>query len=182
MAPQEAVRLRGRLVELAGAAADGGGLAPTAAARLLGLPDPGLVAALAAPPLRTEGGRILVGEGPRVDGADARALAALRAELDGSPFRAPEVARLHELGLDEATVGRLHRARLALRLAPGVVLLADAPTLATERLRGLDQPFTAGEARLALGTTRRVALPLLAHLDSSGVTVRLPDDRRRVRG
>ncbi|MFC6713508.1 SelB C-terminal domain-containing protein [Branchiibius cervicis] len=36
-------------------------------------------------------------------------------------------------------------------------------------------------ARQALGTSRRVVLALLAHLDATGATVRLPDDRRRVR-
>jgi len=47
-------------------------------------------------------------------------------------------------------------------------------------LRGLPQPFTTSEARTALGTSRRVALALLAHLDRRGATTRLPDDRRRV--
>ena len=48
-------------------------------------------------------------------------------------------------------------------------------------LRQLPQPFSTSEARQALGTSRRVALPLLDHLDRAGLTVRLPDDRRRVR-
>jgi selenocysteine-specific elongation factor len=50
------------------------------------------------------------------------------------------------------------------------------------RLSSLAQPFTTSEARQALQTSRRVVLPLLAHLDRTGRTVRLPDDRRRVRG
>ena len=49
------------------------------------------------------------------------------------------------------------------------------------RLAALPQPFTAAEARQALGTTRRVAIPLLEYLDRAGITQRLPDDRRRVR-
>ena len=36
------------------------------------------------------------------------------------------------------------------------------------------------EARQVLHTTRRVAIPLLEHLDRSGLTRRLPDDRRTV--
>ncbi len=48
-------------------------------------------------------------------------------------------------------------------------------------LAGLPQPFTAADARLALGTTRRTAIPLLEFLDRAGVTERLPDDRRQVR-
>jgi selenocysteine-specific elongation factor len=37
------------------------------------------------------------------------------------------------------------------------------------------------EARLALETTRRTAIPLLEYLDQAGLTERLPDDRRQVR-
>ena len=48
-------------------------------------------------------------------------------------------------------------------------------------LAGLPQPFTLSEARRALGTTRRVAVPLLELLDRRGLTERLPDDRRRLR-
>jgi selenocysteine-specific elongation factor len=47
-------------------------------------------------------------------------------------------------------------------------------------LADLPQPFTAAEARQALKTTRRVAIPLLEFLDRAGVTLRLPDDRRRL--
>jgi len=47
-------------------------------------------------------------------------------------------------------------------------------------LAGLPQPFTTSQARQALDTSRRVVLALLAHLDRTGRTVRLPDDTRRV--
>ncbi|HEY4464698.1 MAG TPA: SelB C-terminal domain-containing protein, partial [Streptosporangiaceae bacterium] len=43
------------------------------------------------------------------------------------------------------------------------------------------QPFTTAEARKALDTTRRVAIPLLEFLDRARITERLPDDRRRLR-
>ncbi|HEV2888074.1 MAG TPA: SelB C-terminal domain-containing protein [Jatrophihabitans sp.] len=49
-------------------------------------------------------------------------------------------------------------------------------------MRALPQPFTASQARQALRTTRRVALPLLERLDAAGLTVRLDDSRRAVRG
>ena len=62
------------------------------------------------------------------------------------------------------------------------LLSASAQRLVSvDVLRGLAQPFTTSEARQALGTSRRVALPLLAHLDAAGRTVRLADDRRRLR-
>jgi selenocysteine-specific elongation factor len=60
-------------------------------------------------------------------------------------------------------------------LAPG----ADAQAAAI--LATLPQPFTTAQARQALDTTRRVAIPLLEHLDRSSVTRRLPDDRRELR-
>jgi len=73
------------------------------------------------------------------------------------------------------------RAGALLRVGPGIVLLSGADDEAVRRLAALPQPFTTSEARQALGTTRRVALPLLDHLDRRGLTLRLPDDRRRLR-
>ncbi|WP_084556690.1 SelB domain-containing protein [Couchioplanes caeruleus] len=45
-------------------------------------------------------------------------------------------------------------------------------------LAGLAQPFTLSEARRALDTTRRVAVPLLQLLESRRASRRLPDSRR----
>ena len=60
------------------------------------------------------------------------------------------------------------------------MLLPGAERTAVTWLAELEQPFTASQARGRLGTTRRVVLPLLDHLDRSGLTRRLPDDRRVV--
>ena len=46
--------------------------------------------------------------------------------------------------------------------------------------RDLPQPFTPSEARQALGTTRRVVMPLLEHLDGRGWTRRLDGSHRQV--
>jgi selenocysteine-specific elongation factor len=73
------------------------------------------------------------------------------------------------------------RAGRLLVLDEGVVLAPGADTAALEVLAGLPQPFTASEARQSLGSSRRVVLPLLSLLDRTGRTVRLPDDRRRLR-
>jgi selenocysteine-specific elongation factor len=73
------------------------------------------------------------------------------------------------------------RAGRLLVLEEGVVLRPGADRDALEVLSRLPQPFTASEARQALGSSRRVVLPLLALLDRTGRTVRLPDDRRRLR-
>ena len=44
----------------------------------------------------------------------------------------------------------------------------------------LEQPFTTSEARQALGTTRRVAIPLLEHLDGRGWTRRVDAGHREI--
>ena len=62
-----------------------------------------------------------------------------------------------------------------------IVLAPGAEAKAARILARLPQPFTTAEARQALGTTRRVAIPLLEYLDRAGITQRLPDDRRRLR-
>ena len=109
------------------------------------------------------------------------ALARLREHLADQPFAAPRSETLAEIGLDDPTFAQLHREGRVLRLAPGVVLLPGADELAVDVLRGLASPFTMSAARQALGTSRRVALPLLTHLDRTGRTVRLADDSRRLR-
>jgi selenocysteine-specific elongation factor len=47
-------------------------------------------------------------------------------------------------------------------------------------LGALSQPFTTSQARQALGTTRRVAIPLLEYLDAQGLTQRIDQLTRRV--
>ena len=111
----------------------------------------------------------------------ARAVRALRSDLAGDPFRAPEAARLRELELDARAIAAAARAGLLLRVSEQVVLAPGADAAAAAVLAGLPQPFTTAEARKALGTTRRVAIPLLEFLDRARITERLPDDRRRLR-
>jgi selenocysteine-specific elongation factor len=109
---------------------------------------------------------------------------AVQAVLDGlaeAPFSAPDAERMRELGLDARAAAAAERAGLLRRLPGNVVLAPDAPDRAARILAGLPQPFTAAQARQALGTSRRVVIPLLEWLDRQGVTRRLPDDRRTVR-
>ena len=106
------------------------------------------------------------------------AVAALRGDLARQPFAAPEAARLRELGLDTKAVAAAARAGLLLRITEQVVLAPGADQEAARMLAQLPQPFTAAQARQVLGTTRRVAIPLLEYLDRTGATRRLPDDRR----
>jgi selenocysteine-specific elongation factor len=109
------------------------------------------------------------------------AVAALRAELAAAPFLAPDAGRLAEAGLSPRAVAAAARAGLLLRISDQIVLAPGAAEQAAGILAGLPQPFTTAEARKALGSTRRVVIPLLEYLDRAGVTQRLPDDRRLVR-
>jgi selenocysteine-specific elongation factor len=166
-----------RLGEAVRASADG--ISEAEAVRLLGLPEPTQLSALVAPPLSHRDGRVVASTGVPADLTDA--MAALRGDLVAAPYGAPDAERLGELGLDRTSLARLARAGALLALGDGVVLLPGADDDAVRQLAGLAQPFRTSDARRALGTSRRVVLPLLAYLDRTGRTVRLPDDRRRVR-
>jgi selenocysteine-specific elongation factor len=161
---------------------------PVDAARMaVGLPDRKLVEALAT--ASTVGARdraITLRDGylsppNALPGPVLRAVRELRADLETSPFRAPEAGRLRELGLDRRMLAAAERAGLLLRVVPEIVLAPDAGLRAATVLARLPQPFTTAEARQALETTRRVAIPLLEYLDRTAVTQRLPDDRRMLR-
>ena len=149
-------------------------------AERLGLPTPELVAPLVRAPLRVEGGRVTGLATAAVPEPLAQAVEKLHQDLADAPWSAPTADRIAELGLDARAVAALSRAGLLLRVAPGIVLLPGADDQARDALAGLPQPFTASDARQRLGTSRRVVLPLLDHLDRTGRTRRLPDDRREV--
>mgnify|MGYP000026377379 CR=1 FL=1 len=150
-------------------------------AERLGLPTPDLVAPLVRPPLRIEAGRVTAAPASAVPEPLRQAVEKLHLDLADAPWSAPTADRLAELGLDTKAVAALAKAGLLLRVAPGIVLLPGSDDRARDALAELPQPFTASEARQRLGTTRRVALQLLDHLDRTGRTRRLPDDRREVR-
>jgi selenocysteine-specific elongation factor len=126
-------------------------------------------------------GRVTVAAAPAVPAELRAALDALRADLAAAPYAAPEAHRLAGLGLGRRELAAAVRAGALLRVADGVYLLPGADDRAAAALAELPQPFTLSEARRALGTSRRVAVPLLELLDGRGRTERLPDDRRRVR-
>ena len=180
------------------------GMPPDAARAALRLPDRALVEALARPPagpgelpcVQLSGGYLVVGDEQPIPehrtrssrgqqpSLPAHVMAGVRAvlaDLADTPFMAPEAGRLRELGLDPRAIGAAARAGLLLRVTEQIVLAPGADAYAARTLARLPQPFTAAEARQALGTTRRVAIPLLEFLDRAGITQRLPDDRRRVR-
>ncbi|MFI6504726.1 selenocysteine-specific translation elongation factor [Nonomuraea typhae] len=168
--------LAGRLAAIV---ADQPGIPVDAARVALGLPARELVEALvrARPPLSVSDGRI---GGTGLPEPIVKAVEALSKELAAAPYHAPDTARLAELGLSARELALAARAGLLLRLADEVVLLPGADVGAARTLAGLAQPFTAGEARIALDTSRRVVIPLLEHLDRAGLTRRLDDRLRTV--
>jgi selenocysteine-specific elongation factor len=87
---------------------------------------------------------------------------------------------LAALGADRRLVAALVRLGVLVQLTPELWIGRDALRAAAERLRGrfTERPFAAGEARQALGTNRRAIIPLLEHLDRTGVTLRAGDHRR----
>ncbi|MPZ26124.1 MAG: selenocysteine-specific translation elongation factor [Micromonosporaceae bacterium] len=150
--------------------------------RALRLPDRSLVHALLVPPLTVRDGRVIRADQPAdLPAPVARAVDKIRADLAATPFTAPAVEQLAALGLGARELAAAVRTGALVQLADGVVLLPDSIRQAAAALGDLPQPFTVSQARQALGTTRRVAVPLLELLDRRGLTQRLPDDRRRVR-
>jgi selenocysteine-specific elongation factor len=126
-----------------------------------------------------------------VDGVVRRPGAGLPARVDlavrtveqrlaAEPFQAPEADDLAELKLGARELAAAVRAGRLTRIADGVVLGCDALDRAADILAKLPQPFTVSEARRALGTTRRVAVPLLEQLDARRVTRRGGDGTRTV--
>jgi len=172
------------------AAADplAGGLPVDAARVALDLPDRRLVLALAKPPFRISCGALQIATA--AGGATAAqslpepvlaAVRVLRADLLAAPFASPDSERLRKLGLDARGIDAAVRAGELMRISEQIVLAPGADVAAAAVLSGLEQPFTAAQARQALDTTRRTAIPLLEYLDSVGMTERLPDDRRVLR-
>ena len=120
--------------------------------------------------------------GQSVDlGAAERGVAAIESKLKADPFTAPEADELAELGLSTKELAAAERAGRLLRLKQGIILLPSAPDEARRRLAELEQPFTLSAARQALGTTRRVAIPLLEYLDSQRITRRGEEGQRTLR-
>ncbi|MDP9842314.1 selenocysteine-specific translation elongation factor [Streptosporangium lutulentum] len=156
------------------------GMPVEAARHELGLPDRRLVAALVRAPLAVADGRIVCGPSG-LPAPVARAVERLGAELSARPFLAPEAGRLAELGLGPRELAAAVRAGGLLRVAEGIVLLPGADVRAAEVLARLPQPFTVSQARQALDTSRRVAVPLLEHLDRRGITERVDEIHRRCR-
>lgn len=157
------------------------GMSSGAAADLLGLPEVGLLDEVVRDAgLELHDGLIrIAGTGGDLGPAEA-AIATLESRLAAEPFQAPDADDLAALRLGIRELAAAERAGRLLRLTESVVLLPTAPALAMRELASLTQPFTATQAKQALRTTRRVAIPLLEHLDSRGWTRRIDNVQREV--
>jgi selenocysteine-specific elongation factor len=154
-----------------------------AARQVIGNPSAEVWSALVADlGLRSAAGRIArPGVQPEL-GAAQSGLAELMSRLAQSPFRAPEHDDLTALGLGSRELKVAESSGRLLRVGAGIYLLPTAPALAMRVLSQLDSLFTMSQARLALDTTRRVAVPLLELLDARGWTERMDAGCRRVKG
>jgi selenocysteine-specific elongation factor len=151
------------------------------ARKALDLPDVRLVPPLVESTLVVRDGVVVPADAPDTLAAKVRdSLSALEKRLNGAGFVIPTEHELAALGLRASEIAAAVRAGRLLRLAPDVVLLPDTLAHAVGLLAGLTQPFTAGEARGALGTSRKVIVPLLEHLARQGTTRRDADGRHTV--
>jgi len=177
-----ATSLRAAVDRHAAAAPLEGGITPEAARHAVGVPDVRLLGPLASlAGLESAGGRLRRPDIVATLGGAEEAVAAVERRLAAAPWAAPEAGELAALGLDGRALAAAHRVGRLLRLGGDVVLLPDGPARAMRVLAALPQPFTLSQARVALGTTRRVAVPLLEHLDGRGWTRRLDGQLREVR-
>ncbi len=178
------------------------GMPAEAARAALALPSRDLVAALAAGEVVLDGAYLRIftkrdgaADGSPPPGQESRfapagqqlppriedAVKEVLDDLADEPFAAPDTERLRALGLDARALAAAARVGLLLRIADLIVLAPGADQAAAGVLAGLEQPFTTSQARQALRTSRRVAIPLLEYLDRARVTERLPGDLRRIR-
>jgi selenocysteine-specific elongation factor len=168
---------------------------PTQAARQAALPPaalgwPAATGTEVVEALVADGRLVADGSTVRRPGHGVRLDQAQRALLDRVEVAVAEAgvgllgeAALRELGADRKAAALLVRLGVLVEIAPGGYLGRSSLEAAVATLRrGFPggRPFAASEAREVLGTTRRTAIPLLEHLDRTGVTVRAGDLRRLV--
>jgi selenocysteine-specific elongation factor len=172
VAPDLARQLSSQLSALASDRAADPSAAPLRvedARKALALPDVRLVPALLAAGWSIRDGMIVSADAPDILApAVRRAVSA----LDARGLFVPSESDLTALGLTAGPIAAAVRAGRLVRLAPDVVLTAVAVDAAVAVLAGLPQPFTAGQAREALGSSRKVVVPLLEHLARVGRTRR----------
>jgi selenocysteine-specific elongation factor len=175
---------RDQLDSLAGSARPGLGPSQAELMQRLGLPDVAVLAALlgASDDLEAHRGRVRVrgAASPPLEPSAAAAIGRLEAHLADHPFEALDAEGLRAAGLGASALAAAVATGRLIRVSRDVYLRPDATLLAVDRLRQLPDTFTVSEARTAWQSSRRVAVPLLQHLDASGWTARIDETRRRL--
>jgi selenocysteine-specific elongation factor len=113
---------------------------------------------------------------PHLEGAGAK----VRAGLTSKPLEPPSRKELAPDVLAQQALRFLLQTGEAVELSEDLVFSADGFARATEIVKKfLDDrgSATAGELRQALGTSRRIVIPLLERLDKQGITRRDGDKR-----
>ena len=104
----------------------------------------------------------------------------IRASLDVNPFEPPSPKEIINNNNDEAALQFLLQTKEAIQLDEKAILLSKNYDLAVEKIRHhitKQGPATAADLRKIIGTTRRIIIPLLEHLDKEGITLRNGDTR-----
>ncbi|MEE2857827.1 MAG: selenocysteine-specific translation elongation factor [Planctomycetota bacterium] len=138
---------------------------------------------------KIRGGRILQpGREPEFSDTEQAALTSLREHYQQhlfDPARAEDLAST--IGVEISLIEKLQAFLIdrgeVIRIASDVALSAEAIPGAVKKLAQLfesEGAFSASQAKDALGTTRKFAIPLLEYLDKSGWT-RRKGDRREIR-
>jgi selenocysteine-specific elongation factor len=110
----------------------------------------------------------------RDEPAMAQLLAAVGGEREAEP---PSVRELETMGISPEVIEAAVVSGDLLRLRPDLVVMPDLVRRAEDLVRSAPDGITVAAFREALGTTRRVALPLLERFDRRGITRREGDLR-----
>jgi selenocysteine-specific elongation factor len=104
----------------------------------------------------------------------ARLVAAI---AEGEPLP-PTIADLRRSGIPSETIDAAIRSRALVRVSPDLVMTPAFVARAVQVVRSAGAGgITVSEVRRRLGTTRRFAVPLMEHLDRTGITRRSGDLR-----
>ena len=104
----------------------------------------------------------------------------IRRDLDANPLEPPNPKELAKTGADSTALKFLLETGDAIQLDEKAILLTVHYNAAANTVKNhirSNGPSTAADLRNALGTTRRILIPLLERLDREGVTMRQGDLR-----
>ena len=107
----------------------------------------------------------------------------LRLAISSNPFDPPSRGQLVPDAIAQQALKFLVANHEAVEIGPDVILSTEAWHRATDKIRQHIQrhgPATVSELKVAVGSSRRIMVPLLERLDRDGIT-RRDGDRRSLR-